>query len=84
MIVSLLLSLAMAGQCGPAGCPYRPHAVLPHPATVQIPSLDWGWHLINYKGSTAWIWGYHLDAQTICSYATPVPICEVNHGTTDR
>jgi hypothetical protein len=76
MISSLLLSFALAGQCGPSGCPYRPRPqqfAIPQPV-VQAPAPDWGWHLIRYQGSTAWIWGYHLDPQTIYSTSTPLPI----------
>jgi hypothetical protein len=74
LIYSLLLGLVLSGQCGPQGCPYRPRPIIAPapPVPAPAPAPDWGWHLISYQGSTAWIWGYHLDAFTITSNFTPV------------
>jgi hypothetical protein len=61
MASSLLLSLAMLGQCGPWGCS-RP--VAPQPI-VQAPAPDWGWYQVVYGGRIVWVWGYHTDPTTI-------------------
>ena len=76
MISSLLLGLAVAGQCGPAGCSYMPRletVALPTPI-IQAPALDWGWHQIIYEDRVAWAWGYHVDPFTIQCYQLPDPI----------
>jgi hypothetical protein len=76
MISSLILSLALVGQCGPGGCPYRPTVeILPVPQTLmQVSNLDWGWHQVIYQGGIRWAWGYHIAPFTIACYRFDDPI----------